>query len=418
MTQDASFTNPDVQRCPFPLIRHMHNQAPVYVDPVTGFYVIARYDDIAHVNAHPEIFSNKTSIVIGGDDSPGAREASALFKAEGYVRIHTLVTNDPPSHTMFRSIVDRVFTASYVKSLEPYIEEIANTLIDGFVADGRVDLLRDFCIRLPMYVIADQLGAPREDWETFKLWSDNAISLINPALSPDERLERTRIHIDMQRFLAAKHAEYLDHPSDNLLGRLAVAEVEGRRLTIQEYVNVGDQLLVAGNETTTSGIGHAINMLIRQPELMAELQAKPARINAFVEEVLRLHAPSPHLYRQVIADGVELSGVAIPKGAIAMLSYLAGNYDPVRFANPEAVDLDRKGLRNHLGFGRGAHYCIGNLLARAEMRIAIDRLILRLPDLRFDPDYPEPRLAEYYHVHTLENLNVRFTPSRPEEGGA
>ncbi len=166
-------------------------------------------------------------------------------------------------------------------------------------------------------------------------------------------------------------------------------------------------LLVAGNETTTSAIAIAVWKLINEPELATALRATPEKIGTFCEEILRLHAPSPHLYRQALED-VEIEGVTIPKGAIVQVSYLAANRDAAQFQCPEKLDLDRKGAKNHLAFGRGIHFCIGNQLARAELRIAIGRLLDRIVGLHFDPAKPEPQFAELYHVHTLDRLDVAY----------
>lgn len=405
-----SFTDPEIQKCPFPFIAKLHKEAPVYQDPVSKMYVVARYEDIAYVSAHPELFSNQTEIVIGGRNIPGAERVAALYEADGHPRFHTLVTNDPPSHTPYRQIVDKVFAPSFVKSLEPYIAALANELIDDFIDDDSVDLQQQFCVRLPMYVISDQVGVPRSDWQTIKRWSDASIGLINPALDIEERLKLVRIHIELQQYLAQVRKRYLAEPAETYFSRLATAEVDGVRLTEDQFVNVAEQLLVAGNETTTSAIGHAVAYLIRHPEITAALRADPSLVVNFTEEILRIHAPSPHLYREVLEDGVELSGVSIPKGETIMLSYLAGNHDPARYECPEQVKLDRPGVRNHLAFGRGIHFCIGNQLARAELRIAVATLINRVENLQFDPSYPEPGIAPIYHVHSIDGLHVTFSP--------
>lgn len=405
-----SFTDPEIQKCPFPFIEQLHRSAPVYQDPITKFFVIARYDDISYVSAHPELFSNQTKVIIGGSEFPGADRVAALYAEEGFPRFHTLVTADPPTHTPFRAIVEKVFAPSFVKSLEPYIRSLANDLVDAFVGRGAVDLQQEYCVRLPMYVISDQLGVPREDWARIKRWSDASIALINPALDIEDRLALCKIHIDLQQYLAKVRRAALSHPLDTFFSRLATSEVEGLRLSENQFVNVAEQLLVAGNETTTSGIAHAVAGLIREPDLARRLRADKALVANYVEEILRLHAPSPHLYREVLSDGVELSGVPIPKGSILMLSYISGNHDPARYECPEAVKLDRPGIRNHLAFGRGIHFCIGNQLARAEMRIAVETLLARLSDFRFDPAFPEPALAPIYHVHSLDSLRITFVP--------
>lgn len=409
MTTD-SFTNPQVQKCPFPFIHELHATAPVYRDPVTGFFVLSRFDDIAYVSMHPELFSNKTDVILGGKTTPGADRVRALYESEGgFERFHTLVTNDPPDHARYRAIVDKVFAPSFVKSLEPYLNGVVDESIDAFIEVGHADLLNEYCVRLPMYVISDQLGVPRSDWREIKKWSDSAVALINPELAIEERLALCRIHIELQRYLASVRQRCLTRQEDNFFSRLAHAEINGERLSESQFVNVSEQLLIAGNETTTNAIAHAVVKAIRVPQLMERLQREPSQIGNYVEEILRLHAPSPHLYRTTLQD-VELSGIPIKKGEVVMLSYLAGNYDPSHYDHPEEVDLNRKGIKHHLAFGRGIHYCVGNQLARSELRIAVARLFARAKNLRFSPDKPEPQIAAIYHVHAVANLDVDFDP--------
>ena len=410
-TQADSFANPAVQRCPFPLIERLHAEAPVYVDPLTGFYIVTRYDDIGAISADPVTFTNKTSLIMGKSHSPVAAELNRRYAERGFARIHTLVTNDPPEHGKFRAVVDKIFSPSFVKSLEPYITQVATALLDEFVASGETDLLHAFCLKLPMFVIADQLGVPRDEWRRFKAWSDAEIEAINPALPAERDLELCELLIEAQNYLYDRAKEFRDAPENKLLSMLAHAEVDGRPIAPEELVGIAEQLLVAGNETTTSALAIAAATLIREPAVAARLHEDRSKIGPFVEEVLRLHAPSPHLYREALVD-TEVGGVAIPKGATLQLSYLAGNRDPSHYGCPADLDLDRTGVKNHLAFGRGIHFCIGNQLARAELRIAVGLLLDRLPGLRFSPDHPEPQFAESYHVHTLDQLHVVFDGER------
>lgn len=402
-----SFAQPDVQRCPFPLMAKLRSTAPVYRDPITNFLVISRYDDIVYVSQHPELFSNTTSVILDRKDSPVAAEVAKRYAERGFLPMHTLVTNDPPSHTRYRALVDKVFTATFVRDLEPHIAELCNELIDDFIERGKVELLREFAVKLPMYLITGQLGMPRQDWERFKHWSDISIEMINPTLAPERELEITDELIEMQQYIWRRAEEYRAAPAATLLSKLVHVELDGERLNPRELLGIMHQLLVAGNETTTNAIATGVWMLLENPALRAQLVAEPALIANFVEEVLRLHAPSPHLYRQVLQD-TEIAGVKIAKDEVLMLSYLAGNHDESKFSCPDAIDLKRPNARQHLAFGRGIHFCIGNQLARAEMRVAFERLLARLPKLALDPAQPPPQFAAIYHVRGLERLDVVF----------
>lgn len=404
---ESSFAQADVQRCPFPLIARLHRNAPVYPDPMTGFLVVSRYDDIVYVNQHPELFSNTTTVIMDRKDSPVAAEVGRRYAERGFLPMHTLVTNDPPSHTRFRALVDKVFTASFVRNLEPHIIELADSLIDEIAPHGAANLHEAFAVRLPMYLITEQLGMPRSDWRLFKHWSDVTIEGINPMLAPDRDLEITDHLIEMQQYLWKRAQEYLAHPAPTLLSNLVHAEIEGERLEPRALLSIAHQLLVAGNETTTNAIATGMWMLLEDDKLRREVDADRKLLPNFVEEVLRIHAPSPHLYRQVLQD-TEIGGVPIPKGSVLMISYLAGNHDETKFENASCPRLDRQNTRQHLAFGKGIHFCIGNQLARAEMRIAFDRLLTRLPRLRLDSSKPKPQFAAIYHVRGLERLDVVF----------
>ncbi|NWK98269.1 cytochrome P450 [Sphingobium lactosutens] len=403
----GSLAMPEIQTCPFPFLDRLLEETPVYKDPLTNMYIVTRYEDIGHISARPDIYSNKTTIVVGRHDSPVAEEVARRYAERGFPEMHTLVTNDPPEHTSYRALVEKAFTPSYVKELEPYIEKLVDELIDGMLSNGRANLLPEFAIKVPMYIIADQLGVDRGDYDRFKLWSDVTVERNNPLLDPDRELEITDHLIDMQNYLYARAVVYRGAPTDNLLSRLVHAEVDGEKLSNPALIAVAHQLLVAGNETTTTGITTAMWLLLTNPELRAAIEADPSRIPSFVEEVLRSHSPVPHMWRVATQDS-EIGGVHIPKGAVLMLSYLAGNRDPAQWSCPEQFEIGRKGVRNHLAFGRGIHFCIGNQLARGEMRIAIRKLLERLPDLRLSPDHPAPQFIPHFAIHALDHLHVAF----------
>ena len=403
----VSFAQPEVQRCPYPFIERLQQAGPVYRDPLTNFNVVTHYDDILYVSNHPELFSNTTSMITGREHSPVGKEVARRYAAHGYPPMHTLVTADPPEHTLYRSLVDKVFTLRFIKSLEPQITALVNELIDAFIDQGRVDFIRDFGVKLPLYLIADQLGVPQKDAAKFKLWSDMTIESINPNLAPERELEIADNLIEMQQYLWARAQEFRQNPAPKLLSNLANAEVDGRRLDARELVSIGQQLLVAGNESTTSALALSVWAMLENTETRQRLTANRDLLPTYVEEILRLHSPVQNSYRQALCD-TEINGYPIKQGEIVMLNFIGGNIDPAKFGCPMQVDLDRTNARQHLGFGYGIHYCIGNQLARAELRIALDRLLSRLPNMCIDPAMPRPQFAPIFHVHALDNLHLIF----------
>src|SRR5262249_13984123 len=182
--EDRSFTNTEVLRCPFPLIAELQEGTPVYVDPETGYYVLTRYEDVAYVFAHPELYSN-ASMQAARKVAP---EVGQRYAECGYSAAQILVSADPPVHGQSRALVDKVFTPAFVKGKEPYLAKLVDELIDGFIDRGRVDFLNEFAIKLPMFVIADQLGVPRSDGPQFKKWADCVIERFTPRLPVERHL--------------------------------------------------------------------------------------------------------------------------------------------------------------------------------------------------------------------------------------
>ena len=210
-------------------------------------------------------------------------------------------------------------------------------------------------------------------------------------------------------YFAQKIADRRADPRADLITDVVQAELDGEPLTDDEMLSMFNQFLVAGNETTTKLIASSVRILLERPELAAQLRADPSLVAGFVEEALRLEAPVQGLYRTAVED-TEISGVPIPKGSHLMVIYAAGNRDERLFADAATPDPCRTNSMRHLSFGHGEHYCLGAALARAEGRIAVEVLLERLDDIRFDDDV-SPDDLDYepsYVLHGLRALPVRF----------
>jgi cytochrome P450 len=377
----------------------------VTFDSLGGFYVVSRFKDIDYMYSHPELFSSRMEFIFFRRDSPLWPEMERRYKERGFLPLLTLVVEDPPAHDVQRALVDRVFTVPNVKSIEPQITAIVDELIETIAAKGRGDLMPELAVHVPLSVIADQMGVKKEDRQRLKLYGDVTTERLNPHISPERELEIVDLIIEFQQFVHSQALEYEKNPSGVLLSKLVHAEVEGQRLDPRALVNIMHQILVAGHETTTSAIGSAILTLLERPDLRSQLAADFKLIPNFVEEVLRLHPPVLSGFRIAVQD-TQLQGVKIPKGSMVVASHVCANYDPAQWENPNTVDPARKKLRQHMTFGRGIHYCIGNVLARTEIRIVIERLLTKLPGLRLDPNAAVPRWARMFHAHRLESLNV------------
>jgi cytochrome P450 len=405
-----SLMDPEVQTCPFSAYAQLRKDAPVYHDPVSGMYEVTSYDLVTEILADTERFSNRTD-QIGNRNSEAGAKAGRIYREEGYPLVNTPIDSDPPEHRKYRLLVDKAFNLASARAAEPRILAIANGLIDRFASRGRAEFMSEFAIALPVAVITELLGISADKMSEFKRWSD-ALMGVCEADVPEERLLRqTREVVEMQQYLAGEIAAIRGElaagkPRPGVMSALVQQEMDGQPLSTGWIVSMTSNLLVGGNETTTSALGSSMLYLSRDPELQNKLRANPADIPAFFEEILRLEAPLQCLWRKTTVD-VNMGGITIPKGAIVTIRYGAANRDETRFPNPDEMNLSRSGITQHLTFGRGHHYCIGNILARTELRLGIGLLLKRLRNIRLDGDDAVIRVPQY-HAYGPKTLKVTF----------
>jgi cytochrome P450 len=406
-SEPISFLTPSVQQCPFPVYETLRENQPVYIDPNTGNYVLTRYEDIRRVALNPKQFSNKTGL-IQTRETPTTATTNKMFEEQGWLPLDTLVSNDPPSHKLYRTLVDKAFSPAKIIALESHISEICDTLINGFIDREEIDFVGEFAIKLPMIMIAEQLGVAPEDMDRFKYWSDNSVESTSPVLTPEREIATTQALIEFQNYMAVRSDHFLQFPDESkLLSRLIHADVDGRRLDMRELVSIVQQLLVAGNETTTAALASGMKLMISNPEIVSRLRQEPDRMRTFVEETLRLWAPVQALFRRVLAE-TEIAGVTIPKGAVLELRWGSANLDPAVYELPACPNLDRGNANSHMSFGTGIHLCIGNQLARGEMRIAFSRLIDRLDNFHATRGDDSFAYTPLFISYGLTNLWMAF----------
>ncbi|MGI9031960.1 MAG: cytochrome P450 [Ilumatobacteraceae bacterium] len=415
--------DPAALRCPYPFFDRIRDEEPVVYVPEIQCWLITRYTDIVHVGRHPEIFSSimPTGPILAAQQQEAVAAlladepelAQRLKRLRGGVRV--LLSADPPDHVRQRKLVNRAFTPPKVRALEPRIYEVAHQLVDSFAERGHAELVHDYGVLLPLTIIAECLGVADDELPRFKRWSDDFVAIIgNHDMSRDQLRALLLSQNEFFVYFGQKVEERRADPHDDLISDVVHAALDGEPLLDEEVLGMLNQFLVAGNETTTKLIASAVRILMERPETMQQLRDDPTLIAGFVEEALRLETPVQGLYRTAVED-TDVGGVSIKAGDHLMLVYAAGNRDPERFADPEAVDPFRPGLMSHLSFGHGEHFCLGAALARAEGRIAIEVLLERLDDIRpadgtvlADLDY-EPS----YVLHGLKQLPVQFTARHP-----
>ena len=398
----------DVLKCPHQYNARMRREAPIYRCPHTGMFFVFDYDTIRRIAGNPETFSNKFGAAMrrSGDVDPRVVEV----RNSGYPAVDTMLTEDPPVHRRYRGLVNQAFTARRVATLEGDIAKIANDLIDAFVDAGRVELVSAFCGPLPLTVIADQLGVPRADLPLFNRWSDAFVAQLSRMASPDEELEAAKLIVEFQHYFAKKLDERRRDRHDDIISDIVHARLEGERpLDTAESLSIIQQLLVAGNETTTSAIAEGMLLLIQHPEQLARLRADAGLVPNLVEEVLRLSTPTANMWRVSTKD-TDVNGAHIPAGSMIQLRYASADRDERVFDSPQAFDATRQNARANVAFGYGVHMCIGASLARKEMEVAFRVLLDRLDDVALD--CPEGDLVYPPNVllRGLAALPIRFAP--------
>lgn len=388
-----NFTDPDVVECPFAYYAAARNEAPVYKlnDFVPGrdVYLVTPYALVQEVLRDWRTYSNKFASLMTGKG--GADLEIAAIRKQGFKAVDTMLTQDPPAQKQYRAIVNKAFNARRVNAMEDYVRQICNERIDGFAAKGHCDFLADFAIPLPVYVIADQLGVPRADLEKFKRWSDDVIVGLSQMAGREGDLQAARSVVELQNYFAVIVEARRAEPKDDIISDIAntefIANTElggERLLSMPECLSIIQQLLVAGNETTTNSLAGGMAYIVEQPGMAEKLARDPSLIPNAVEEILRLEAPTKHMWR-IVAKDTELGGVSLPEGAVLLLSYDSANRDPAVFPNGETCDFARENAAIHLSFGQGTHFCVGALLARKEMTIAFECLLTRLSGWRLTP---------------------------------
>jgi cytochrome P450 len=402
---------PEVLANPWAFYAEVHKGPPVFQVPGTPITYVAGYDALVEALGRVEDFSNDFGQILSG-----ARAADPEVKAildTGWPAVDTLLTADPPVHTRFRKLVNLAFSMKRVDALEDRIRGIAVRLIEGMLARrGPVDFVADFAIPLPVAVIASEIGMDAStDVATVKRWSDAFADRLGQMIPRERELECAREVVEFQRHSKVLIDARRASPTDDLLNDLVHASVDGETpLTDAEIMSILQQLMVAGNETTTSTLAGGLLMLIQNPQEAARVRADRTLIPNMVEEMLRLESPTSGLWRVVKRD-TELAGVPIKGGTMLMARFAAANRDPARFPEPDRFMPERKNARAHLAFGRGIHMCVGNMLSRKELAVAFEELFARVADFALAPG-AVPAWKPNMLLRGLSTLSVVLTPAK------
>jgi cytochrome P450 len=333
-------------------------------------WVVTGYAEAKAVLTDPRVIREGASNSPYGEEMP-----AALYSA---LNSHMLTT-DPPAHTRLRRLVSAAFTRRRVDELAPRIERICADLLDGMAktldTGGEVDLIDAFAAPLPITVICELLGVPRESYADVRAWAG---PLLAGRFVGYEAFSRAAE--EFVDFLHALLADKRRQPADDLLSALVEVRDGGDRLSEDELTSMVHLLLLAGHETTVNLIANGVNALLADSDQLALLRAEQGRLPAAVEELLRFDSPAQVPIPAITAEPIEVAGQPIPAGENIVIALLAVNRDPARFPDPDVLDLTRDD-GGHLAFGHGIHHCLGAPLARLEARIALGALLDRFGDL-------------------------------------
>ena len=307
----------------------------------------------------------------------------------GDTQYRSLLDLDPPDHTRLRSLVSKAFTPRSVAELAPRIQQVVDDLLDSTIGRDRFDLIDEFAYPLPVTVIAEMLGVPSEDMDTFKSWSNDVALSVEPTVNDRQRRRIEEAGAKLYEYFEGIIEQRRESPQDDMITALIAAEDEGDRLTHEELLTTLLLLLVAGNETTRNLIGNGMLALVRNPDQFERLRNDPGLIDSAIAEMLRFDSPV-QLDGRMVSEDVEIGGKRIRAGQRAICLIGAANRDPSVFTDPQTFDIGRR-EQSHISFGRGIHHCLGAPLAVLEGRIAFTSLLERFSSVRLlsEPDYRE-----------------------------
>ncbi|WP_449282751.1 cytochrome P450 [Leucobacter sp.] len=387
---------PFAQKNPFPAYAELRREEPVMFDERVGYWVVTRYDDVKAVFDDWETFSSENA---QAPVRQRGAEAKRIMEEGGFTAYSGLSARRPPEHTRIRRVAQKAFTPRRYRALEPSIRAHVVRRIEAMLArpEATGDFFADLAYDVPTVTILTLIGADTDQVDLFKAWSDSRAAMTWGDLSDEEQIPHAHNLVDYWQECLRLVRDAHEHDRDTLVGDLVRAQREGDEISDHEIASVVYSLLFAGHETTTTLISNAMRVLLAHPEQWAEAVADPQRIGPAIDEVLR-YSGSIVAWRRKALQDAEVGGVAIPAGAELLLVMGSANRDESRFEDGEVFDSTRPNAREHLSFGFGIHYCLGNMLAKLQTKIALEEIARLMPDVR---------LQDGADIDFRENLSFR-----------
>jgi cytochrome P450 len=403
---------------PYPYYEYLRAHGPVWREPHHGVVMVTGYDEAVAVLNDTEHFSNCNTVVGPFAQWPVPLEGHDISEIVERYRdtlpfSDQLPSFDPPKHTAHRALLMRLITPKRLRENEGFMWRLADRQLDELVANGRCEFVRDYANPFTLLVIADLLGVPEEDHETFRK------ELQGDGHEMHGAGKGAVAHKPLE-FLYDRFTGYIEdrrrNPRDDVMTELATATFpDGTLPEVHDVMLIAANLFAAGQETTARMMSTALRYLGERPGLQQALRDDRSLIPAFLEEVVRIESPIQGNFRLALRD-TTVGGVDIPAGTTVMVIEGAANRDPRQFDDPAELRIDRVNGRHHIGFGFGIHACAGAPLARAEGRVSLERIFDRMGDIRIsDTEHGPPgdrryRYTPIYMLRGLEALHLEFTP--------
>ena len=375
----------------------MRANAPVYYDEVSDLWAAASYAAVKAASVDTEAFSSAQGI------------------RPKFPQLPMMIDFDAPEHVRRRRLVSEGFTPKRVRAMEDNLRSVCDTLIDNVCEKGSCDFVKDIAAPLPIIVIGDMLGVAPADRDDLLRWSDDMLKALG---APDPSL------MDASATAFVEYTDYIQPvfedrrargATDDLVGVLVHAEIDGDSLDDASLVHETLLILIGGDDTTRHVISGGVEELLTHPDQQAKLAGDPALMPGAVEEMLRWVSPIKNMARTATRD-IELEGTTIKKGQELILLYPSANRDADVFEHPDVFDIARA-PNPHMAFGFGAHFCLGNQLARLELKVMIERLLARLPDLHLAVDRSALPRRKANFISGIEEMPVAFSPTSPVGAG-
>jgi cytochrome P450 len=416
--RELNFLQPQILSNPFGFFPEALDLHPVIKIPGQDMYVVFSRELVAEVLDRPDDFSNNFAAFLEGRQAEDSDIKAVM--SQGYPFVDTLLTADPPAHAHYRRLVNLAFSGPRVNAMEATIRAIAARLLDAFGARGECDFAREFAIPFPVEVISRWIGLGTIPPDRVRRWSEAMADRVGGLCGKERELQCAREVVEFQHAMMSLIQDRRKHREDDFLSDLLEARIEGeRQLTDLEVLSILQQIIPAGNDTSTVAIIRGLLLLIRYPDVARAVREDGRRVANMVEEMMRFESPAQGIYR-ITRHATTLGGYDIPGGAMVLVSVGSVGRDPKAFPQPETFDINRKNAPTHFGFGRGIHGCLGMMLARKEMTIAYEQILGRMDDIKV-ADGAKLYFSPSMTVPTMPSLPIVFKwrgQTRSPEGDA